>query len=314
MKHIVISGYVSLDRIIKVNQPLRVGYTSIINNNDNQTIYYGGCPVNIASALNHYGEKSIPLLRVGTDYIQMGCDHFFSNHQIPFEGTQIINNVATSNCYLVEDRDGNHVTIFYPGAMDDKFFKPYDEALFTNAKLAIMTVGPKLDNAYVLKQAKKHQIELVFGAKLDEEAFDKSFINDVFEQASIVFLNEFEKDFMLNTFGLADVEALFKRFNMHTVLVTYGTKGSDCYSKDNEIITRTHIDALLTDTCIDTTGSGDAYIAGFIYGYVNGYTKQQSAQMGAVLSHFAVQGKGSNTNIVDKETFLKTFFNEGVRL
>ncbi|MEG1614248.1 MAG: carbohydrate kinase family protein, partial [Oscillospiraceae bacterium] len=39
----IISGYVSMDRVVRINTPAKVGFTSIVNNSDNAKIYYGGC-------------------------------------------------------------------------------------------------------------------------------------------------------------------------------------------------------------------------------------------------------------------------------
>ena len=47
---VLTSGYVSMDHIIKIAEPARVGFTSIVTNADNTKINYGGCGVNIASA------------------------------------------------------------------------------------------------------------------------------------------------------------------------------------------------------------------------------------------------------------------------
>ena len=45
---VLTSGYVSMDHIIKINTPAKVGFTSIVSNRSNTEIFYGGCSVNIA--------------------------------------------------------------------------------------------------------------------------------------------------------------------------------------------------------------------------------------------------------------------------
>ena len=62
MKYDVLtSGYVSMDRIIRIASPAQIGYTSLVTNADNTKIQYGGCSVNIAVALCKLGQKAMPL-------------------------------------------------------------------------------------------------------------------------------------------------------------------------------------------------------------------------------------------------------------
>lgn len=48
---VLTSGYVSMDHIIKIATPAKVGFTSLVTNKSNSKIFYGGCSVNIAYAL-----------------------------------------------------------------------------------------------------------------------------------------------------------------------------------------------------------------------------------------------------------------------
>ena len=64
---VLTSGYVSMDHIIKIASPAKVGFTSLVTNKSNARIFYGGCSVNIAYALSRLGMVSLPVLRVGGD-------------------------------------------------------------------------------------------------------------------------------------------------------------------------------------------------------------------------------------------------------
>lgn len=312
MNSIVVSGYISLDRIVLVKNPLTIGHTSIVLNDDNQTVYYGGCPVNIASALNMFGVKTVPLLRVGEDFEKTLTKEFFQNRKIPQEGIIKIKRASTSNCYLIEDTKGQHHTIFYPGAMDDQYFQPYDEQLFKDASVLIMTVGPKKDNEYMLEQAKKHNLELVFGAKLDYDAFPIDFLIEVIMEASIIFVNEYESSVLLDLFSLESMRDLFEISDkVHTIIVTYGDQGSSLFHRQNKEVYERKINVLKADECVDTTGSGDAYIAGFMYGYVNNYSRVESCKLGSILASYIVGAKGCNTNTPTLNEFIKKYQDKG---
>lgn len=46
----------------------------------------------------------------------------------------------------------------------------------------------------------------------------------------------------------------------------------------------------------DATGSGDAFMAGFLYGYHNGLSTEACARLGTVLSSFIIEKEGCCTN------------------
>ena len=73
------SGYVSMDHMVKIKSPARIGFTSLIANKTNMDIYYGGCSVNIAYALCRLGLSAMPILRVGDDYETNGFKAFLEN-------------------------------------------------------------------------------------------------------------------------------------------------------------------------------------------------------------------------------------------
>ena len=176
---VIISGYVSMDRIILLENELKSGHTSIIKNYDNTKIFYGGCPINIAYALTKYNISNLPIIRVGKDYKEIGFYQFLKKNSINTDGVSLVQDAYTSNCYLIEDAAGNHVTVFYPGAMDNKYFKHMKKEWFKNAKLGVLTVGPLKDNLNFLEECKTNKLPLIFASKLDYSAFTKDFLIEV---------------------------------------------------------------------------------------------------------------------------------------
>ena len=312
MSKVIVSGYVSLDRIILIDNELKSGHTSIVSNHDNSKFFYGGCAVNVAYSLNKLGVESSPLLRVGDDYESTGFKNFLETSNIPLDGIEKVKGVNTSNCYLIEDTKGNHHTIFYPGAMDNQYFNSYSGVRYDDIELGIITVGPFKDNVDFLKQCKNHNIDLVFGAKLDKYAFPKEYLKEALEYSKIIFCNEVEEQEFIETLELNSITDFFETGNAEIIVVTYGTDGSKCYYKENNEIVSKHIGIVAADVCVDTTGSGDAYMAGFIYGYMNKYSVVDSCKLGSTLSHFVVQKMGCITNIPTNEILIDKMKKSGV--
>ena len=143
---VLTSGYVSMDHIIKIDTPAKVGFTSLVTNQSNAQVFYGGCSVNIAYALCRLGMCAKPVLRVGGDYESNGFKKFLEEGNVPLDGITELPEEATSVCYLIQDNHNDHITIFYPGAMDGKYAKPLPDELFEDTKLGVITVASRQDN------------------------------------------------------------------------------------------------------------------------------------------------------------------------
>ena len=303
---VITSGYVSMDRMIKVQSAVKPGFTSIIQNADNAQIYYGGCSTNIAYSLARLNKKALPIVRVGADYKDTGFYDFMKDSGVCMDGLSVIAQDMTSNCYLIENLSNNeHITIFYPGAMDGKYAAEMDDAFFKNARLGVITVGSKEDNAEFFAKCKKYGLPLVFGMKADFDAFPKPFLKELLYYSDIVFTNEAERKTIEDCYGLDSITRLLYEGNAKLIVTTLGKEGSMVYRIKNECIQECCVGILPSDRVVDSTGSGDAYIAGFLYGYLNGLSDSESCMCGSIISSYVIREMGCVTNVPTEETLLK---------
>ncbi|TGA99921.1 carbohydrate kinase family protein [Sporolactobacillus shoreae] len=295
---VLTTGYVSMDRILKIQSPAQVGFTSIISNKDNSKINYGGCSINISAALCELGKNALPIIRVGTDYEEIGFKDFLVNHHVSLNGLTKIDHEYTSCSYLVEDKEGNHITLFYPGAMDKKYYGELNDNLFAGTRLAVITVGPYDDNLAFFEKCKKYRIPLVFSMKLDFDAFPRDLLWDLLCYSTIIFTNETERKAIEEIFKM-DITGFFKQGNADIIVTTCGKDGSAWYRKEGETVTQGIVPAYQCKKIIDTTGSGDAYLSGFIYGYLENKKVSECAALGATLASFVLESEGCCTNLPD---------------
>jgi len=97
---------------------------------------------------------------------------------------------------------------------------------------------------------------------------------------------------------------------LEIIVTTLGKDGSLCYIREGDIIRQEKIGICKVDHVVDATGSGDAYMAGFIYGYLKGYKAEECCRLGGTLSYFILQSEGCCTNAPTEEQLLekaKTF-------
>lgn len=303
MYDVITSGYMSIDRIVKVDSPLKVGRTSIILNSDNTLPYYGGCPINVSYIMAKLGMNPLPILRIGEDKDTIGFIQYLKDANVSLNGLKTIRNESSSNCYIVSDRENNHVTIFYPGAMDAKYASKLPDEYFTDTRLALITVGSYSDNSEFYAKCQKHGIPIVFGTKLDYDAFPVSFLKEILLNSMIIFSNEYERKEICELMGIAEITELFEMGKAELIVTTLGEDGSEFFEKTIEGIRHKSIKAFQTKNFVDATGAGDSYIAGFLYGYLNGFDNQISCQMGSVMASFIIEAVGCTTNAPDINRF-----------
>lgn len=304
---IVTSGYISMDRIIKIQNPIRIGYTSIISNSDNAKVYYGGCPINISYLLAKMGLNALPIIRVGEDKDTAGFIKYLESANVKLDAVEVIQNESSSNCYIVSDNEYNHITIFYPGAMDSKYSKEMSDDFFRSAKVAVLTVGSYKDNLEFYNKCKKHKLPIVFGTKLDFDAFPKGFLQEVLFNSKIIFSNEAESEDIKAIANINSISDLFKLGQAEVIITTLGEKGSVYYKKTASGYESNIIKPCRPKNIIDATGAGDAYISGFLYGYLNNKSIEESCLMGSVMSSFVLESVGCTTNAPNQDEFFIRF-------
>lgn len=295
---VITSGYVSMDRMIKVCSEVKPGFTSIIRNADNTKIYYGGCSTNIACALAKLNKKALPIIRVGADYKETGFCDFLQSSGVCTEGVTMVKEDMTSNCYLIENlADNQHVTIFYPGAMDGKYAREMDDEFFQNARLGVITVGSKEDNAEFFRKCKKYGLPLVFGMKADFDAFPEAFLKELLYYSDIIFTNEVERKTIEQCFGLECITRLLHEGNAKLIVTTLGKDGSLVYRLKDGHVQECRVGILPAEKIVDSTGTGDAYIAGFLYGYLNGMSDSEACMCGSIVSSYVIRQMGCVSNL-----------------
>ena len=304
---VVTSGYVSMDRIIKILTPARAGRSTTVANKDNAQIYYGGCSVNIAYILAKMGKSAMPCIRVGGDYKETGFYDFLREGGVRLNALEVLEDETTTNSYMVTDPDHNHITMAYPGAMDEKYAHELDPAYFENARIGVMTVASPSDNREFFKGCREAGLPVMFGMKADKVSFPEAFLREIVCYSKGIFANFSEKRFIEQELGLLDLTELFGMGSTEVIVITLGKDGSLCYEKTAGSYKVTEIPVAKGAAVVDTVGSGDAYIAGFLYGYLNGCVPVECCRMGSVMASFILEKRGCLSSVPEKEEFIKHY-------
>jgi sugar/nucleoside kinase (ribokinase family) len=136
-------------------------------------------------------------------------------------------------------------------------------------------------------------------AMTDEAMRDR--LAPALSQAQFFFPNEGQLAEMTGTEDPAEgVKRLRDAVGVETVIGTLGGEGSLILGPGGEA----RVPALDVDV-VDTTGCGDAYVAGFIVATANGWDAEAAGWLGASASGLVATGLGSDSGIVDLDSTLE---------
>jgi sugar/nucleoside kinase (ribokinase family) len=119
-------------------------------------------------------------------------------------------------------------------------------------------------------------------------------------EAQFFFPNEGQLAGMTGTEDPAEGAARLRELGVETVVGTLGGEGSLIVGPEGEA----RVPAFEIDL-VDTTGCGDAYVAGFIVAIANGWDAEAAGWLGSAASGLVATGLGSDSGIVDLPSTLE---------
>lgn len=155
---------------------------------------------------------------------------------------------------------------------------------------------------YVLPLAKKHNMTVSLDlASYNVVEANLKYLHYIVENyVDIVFANESEAYAFTS---IKDPEGALRRIasKCQTAIVKTGEKGS-LVMQDNIVYKVGAIDAC----CLDTTGAGDLYAAGFLYGLVKGFPPDLCGRIGSLLAGKVIEEPGAKIGPEGWEVIFKT--------
>lgn len=249
----------------------------------------GGSASNTVKGITRLGGKAGFIGKVGRDDIAK----FFYEDSVA-HGIQpqlIYSDNASGVCTVLVSQDGERTMCTYLGAAND--MTPDDISMDMFESYDIFHVeGYLVQNHalihHVVKTAKEAGLQVSMDlASHNVVAENLDFLKDLVKNyVDIVFANEDEaraftgKD-TLN--ALSDIAA-----NSHIAVVKIGKNGSYVKSNGNK-----HTISPYPAQCVDTTGAGDLYAAGFLYGLAKDYPLDVCGQIGSLVSSKIVEVVGA---------------------
>ena len=120
-------------------------------------------------------------------------------------------------------------------------------------------------------------------------------------------MNETEEQDIVGLLKLDQITDLFDMGNVEILIVTHGKKGSIFWEKTEQGLISDKVGIVQAKRVLDTAGSGDSYISGFVYGYLNGFSTKESCLLGSAMASFIIEEMGCTTNAPSLENLMKRF-------
>lgn len=258
---------------------------------------WGGTAGNIAYAMSLLGAHPIVASALGTD----GDSYLARLKTLGVDTDHIVQDktLMTASAHIITDKANNQITAFFPGPLA-RTSEIDITALASTPTLALVCPNPKEVMQGHVMQAKAKGSKVIFDVGQQITAFDPDALRECVTSSTCIIGNDYEMKLLTEYTGWSEQEVADK---VEVVITTLGEKGSMIRTKEETI----HVEPCPVKACIDPTGAGDAYRAGFFVGYERGETLKTCAQMGSVVAAYAAEMYGTQTYTFTKEAFEKRY-------
>lgn len=293
MVDVVVVGSLNMDTFIKVEKLPKPGETlhgiSIHK-------FPGGKGANQAIALARLGNSVSMVGKVGNDPDGEKLKQCLNDNGIDASHLSTVNDKPTGSATIVVDRNGNNQIIVFGGAnscVDSEFIEVSKNA-FTGTKFLLMQYEiPVYTIEYLIEFASKNHIQVVINPSPYYPIPDSSL-----RKIDYMILNESEARSMLNT----DINTIEQACNSAQQLVQKGIKHVVITLGDQGSVI---CDRSGTTDCIrpfkvnsvDATGSGDAFIGGFLHGLISHKEFREAVTFANAVGALTVTKMGAQTSL-----------------
>lgn len=254
----------------------------------NKTFAPGGSAGNTISALSRLGISTSFIGILGED--EYGDRYYKSMSQIGVNPLFGRRNEPTGFCTCFVTPDGERTMATHLGAAATLNSNDLCDSYFSNGNILYAEGYLVINNNLIettFQKAKKQGMQNALDlASYNVVENNNDFLHKlVKEYVNIVFANEEEALAYTNKAPEQAIDEIAK--NAEIAVVKVGKKGSIVKAFGKKY----HIDPIDVD-CIDTTGAGDNYAAGFLYGLINDATFEKCGYYGSLLSSTVIEQIG----------------------
>ncbi|GER48086.1 pfkB-like carbohydrate kinase family protein [Striga asiatica] len=234
----------------------------------------GGAPANVAVGIARLGGSSAFIGKVGEDEFGYMLANILKENNVNNEGMRFDSGARTALAFVSLTKDGEREFMFYRNPSADMLLQEAElnfelikkAKIFHYGSISLITEPCRSAHITAIKAAKEAGVILSYDPNLRlplwasaENA--REGILGIWDMADIIKISEEEIRFLTNGEDPYDDNIVRKLYheNLKLLLVTEGSEGCRYYTKEFS----GRVKGLKVQT-VDTTGAGDAFVAGFL--------------------------------------------------
>jgi len=302
-------GALNLDKLFHVNRVAHEDEESYITGKSESC---GGSAANTIVGLARLGIETGFIGKVATDREGSLLYNNLQNENINTGGVLVTDNGRSGTVNGFVDSNGQRALYVDPGVNDDINIDEVELDYINSAKVLHITsfVGKSDEKSIETQKLVLNEISTNVSVSFDpgrlytERGLD--FLENFLIRTDILLINQSELK-LLTTGNIEDsrispeknetqeiAEKVQLEYGIDMVVVKMGNNGS--YVTHNG---KSHMANAFDVPCVDTTGAGDAFNAGFLHGYINGENIKKMALKGNYIASCCITEHGTTNGLPD---------------
>jgi sugar/nucleoside kinase (ribokinase family) len=273
-------------------------------------LHIGGCAANVSIDMARLGFSAAALGMVGNDGFGDFVVRTLESNGVDAGGVARTDAAHTSATMIMVHGDGERSFLHYIGANAEYREEHVDLERVRGAKVlhvAGALVMPGLDGepmARLLKQAKEAGVTTCLDTVYDATGRWMDVLAPCLPYADVFLPSLEEAKCLTGKEEPAEIAKVLMDRGVKTVAIKLGERGSYVRSADGEVRAPAY-----KVRAVDGTGSGDAFVAGYLAGIISGWDMERTARFANAVGALCVTALGTTAgvrNMQDTERFLAT--------
>lgn len=265
----------------------------------------GGCAANVAADMAKLGLSIGISGRVGNDVFGREVRDRLLAANVRCDGLALSETAPSSSTFVLNVKGEDRRFIHCVGANAE--YSGGELTLETIRRTTLLYVGgfglleALTPDAVVqlFRLAREAHVPTILDVVLPETGTLDGWMEAVAPWTDYFFPNNDEAERLTGEADPVRQAARFRDLGVKTVVITCGSRGSLLVGSDGSLTSGVH-----NVEAIDATGTGDAFVSGFLFGLLRGATPAECLQLGTAMGASCVRSMGATTGVFSASELL----------
>lgn len=258
----------------------------------------GGGGTNSAVAFSKLGLKTGFVGKIGKGKNGEIILRSLKQNDVEFLGLE--SNDHTGYSVIIDSRKHDRTILTYKGANNTLSF---NEIKLDKLNSRWFYFSSLMDKSFetqkrIIEYAEKRNIKIAFNPSEYQIKLGKNKLKEILNKTEILILNKEEAEMLV---GKKEIFNKIHKLGPKIVCITDSQRGSE--ASDGVYLYKAIAHKGIK--CVESTGAGDAYSAGFVYGIISGKTIKESMELGTLNAESVITKKGAKNGLLNLNELIK---------